>query len=105
VALVVFLRGVNVRGHRIFRPTKLAEGQKHLGAVNIGAAGALVIRRPVTQAHARTEVARKLPFDRFCMRLLNTFCLEPAIMRIPQPHPYFHAYNFIGSPSLIVAGF
>jgi uncharacterized protein (DUF1697 family) len=62
VALVVFLRGVNVGGHRTFRPTKLAEALKHLGAVNIGAAGTLVIRQPMTQAQARAEVARNLPF-------------------------------------------
>jgi uncharacterized protein (DUF1697 family) len=62
MALVVFLRGVNVGGHRTFRPTKLAEALKHLGAVNIGAAGTLVLRRPMTQAQARAEVARKLPF-------------------------------------------
>jgi uncharacterized protein (DUF1697 family) len=62
VALVVFLRGVNVGGHKSFRPTKLAEALKHLGAVNIGAAGTLVIRQPMTQAQARAEVARRLPF-------------------------------------------
>ncbi len=62
VALVVFLRGVNVGGHRTFRPTRLAEALKHLGAVNIGAAGTLVIRRAMTQAKARAAVARKLPF-------------------------------------------
>ena len=62
MALVVFLRGVNVGGHRTFRPTRLAEALRHLGAVNIGAAGTLVIRQPMTQAEARAEVARKLPF-------------------------------------------
>ena len=62
MALVVFLRGINVGGHRTFRPTKLAEALKHLGAVNIGAAGTLIIRRSMTQAEARAEVARKLPF-------------------------------------------
>ena len=62
MALVVFLRGINVGGHRTFRPTKLAESLKHLGAVNIGAAGTLVLRHPMTQAQARAEVARKLPF-------------------------------------------
>ena len=62
MALVVFLRGVNVGGHRTIRPTKLAEALKHLGAVNIGAAGTLVIRQPMTQAQARAEVARTLPF-------------------------------------------
>jgi uncharacterized protein (DUF1697 family) len=63
VALVVLLRGVNVGGHRTFRPATLAEQLKHLDAVNIGAAGTLVIRRPVTRAQLRAELARRLPFD------------------------------------------
>jgi uncharacterized protein (DUF1697 family) len=63
VALVVLLRGVNVGGHRTFRPTTLAEQLKHLDAVNIGAAGTLVIRRPVTRAQLRAELTRRLPFD------------------------------------------
>jgi uncharacterized protein (DUF1697 family) len=63
VAHVVLLRGVNVGGHRTFRPTTLAEQLKHLDAVNIGAAGTLVIRQPVTQAQLRAELARRLPFD------------------------------------------
>jgi uncharacterized protein (DUF1697 family) len=63
VALVVLLRGVNVGGHRIFRPTTLTENLKHLGAVNIGAAGTFVIRRPVTQTQLRAELALRLPFD------------------------------------------
>ena len=63
MALVVLLRGVNVCGHRTFRPTTLAEQLKHLGAVNIGAAGTLVIREPVTRAQLRAELARSLPFD------------------------------------------
>jgi len=63
MALVVFLRGVNVGGHRTFRPTTLAEQLKHLDAVNIGAAGTFVIRRPVTQAQLRAELARRLHFD------------------------------------------
>ena len=62
VALVVFLRGVNVGGHRTFRPTKLAAALKHLGVINIGSAGTLVIRYPMTQTQARAEVARRLPF-------------------------------------------
>jgi uncharacterized protein (DUF1697 family) len=63
VALVVLLRGVNVGGHRTFRPTTLAEQLKHLDAINIGAAGTFVIRRPVTRAQLRAEFARRLPFD------------------------------------------
>jgi len=63
VALVVLLRGVNVGGHRTFRPSRLAEELKHLEAVNIGAAGTFVIRRPVSRAQLRGEFARRLPFD------------------------------------------
>ena len=63
VALVVLLRGVNVGGHRTFRPTTLAEQLKHLGGVNIGTAGTFVIRRPVTRAQLRAELASRLPFD------------------------------------------
>jgi uncharacterized protein (DUF1697 family) len=63
VALVVRLKGVNVGGHRTFRPAALAERLKHLDAVNIGAAGTFVIRRPVTRAQLRADLARRLPFD------------------------------------------
>jgi uncharacterized protein (DUF1697 family) len=63
VALVVLLRGVNVGGHRTFRPTTLIGQLKHLDAVNIGAAGTFVIRQPITQARLRAELARRLPFE------------------------------------------
>lgn len=63
MALVVFLRGVNVGGHRTFRPTVLAKELAHLDAVNIGAAGTFVIRQPVTRALLRAELACRLPFD------------------------------------------
>ena len=62
MALVVLLRGVNVGGHKTFRPTTLAEQLRHLGAVNIGAAGTFVIRQPVSRAQLRVEFARRLPF-------------------------------------------
>jgi len=85
---VVLLRGVNVGGHRTFRPATLAERLKHLGAVNIGAAGTFVIRRPVTRTHLRAELARRLPFDaeilicqgREIVRLMsgNHFAEEPV---------------------------
>ena len=57
------MRGVNVGGHRTFRPAALAKQLRHLDAVNIGAAGTFVIRQPVTRAQLRTELARRLPFD------------------------------------------
>lgn len=63
MALVVLLKGVNVGGHRTFRPTTLARQLKHLDAVNIGAAGTFVVRRPVARAHLRAELVRRLPFE------------------------------------------
>ena len=63
MALVVLLRGVNVGGHRTFRPATLTKQLKHLGAVNIGAAGTFVIRRPVTRAQLRAELMSRLPFN------------------------------------------
>jgi uncharacterized protein (DUF1697 family) len=62
-ALVVLLRGVNVGGHRNFRPAMLARDLADLDVVNIGAAGTFVVRRPVTQTRLRAELARRLPFD------------------------------------------
>jgi uncharacterized protein (DUF1697 family) len=63
MALVVFLRGVNVGGHRTFRPSILAQQLKHYDAVNVGAAGTFVIRRPANQAELRAELQRRLPFE------------------------------------------
>jgi uncharacterized protein (DUF1697 family) len=63
VALVVLLRGVNVGGHRTFRPTTLTAQLKHLRAVNIGAAGTFVIHETVGRAQLRDEFARRLPFE------------------------------------------
>jgi uncharacterized protein (DUF1697 family) len=63
LALVVLLRGVNVGGHRTLRPKVLAEQLSHLDAVNIGAAGTFVIRKPVARARLRAELERRLPFE------------------------------------------
>ena len=63
MALVVFLRGVNVGGHRIFRPSILAQQLKRYDAVNVGAAGTFVIRKAATQAELRAELQDLLPFE------------------------------------------
>src|SRR5262245_41764599 len=63
MALVAFLRGVNVGGHRTFRPSILAQQLKHYDAVNVGAAGTFVIRKPAKQAELRAELQRRLPFE------------------------------------------
>jgi len=85
MALVALLRGVNVGGHRTFRPTMLGEQLKHLDAVNIGAAGTLVIRQPVTRAQLRAELARRLPFDAEIM-----ICQGREIVRLMSQNPFTH---------------
>ena len=83
MALVVLLRGVNVGGHRTFRPAALAKQLKHLDAVNIGAAGTFVIRRRVTRAQLRAELAARLPFSTEIM-----ICDGREILRL-MSHSYF----------------
>lgn len=83
MALVVFLRGVNVGGHRTFRPSTLAEQLRHLGAVNLGAAGTFVIRQPVSRAQLRVEFARRLPFDAEIM-----ICQGREIARLVSCHVF-----------------
>src|ERR1700730_1552365 len=63
MALVVFLRGVNVGGHRTFRPSLLARELSDYGVVNVGAAGTFVVRKPGSKAKFRAALLRKLPFE------------------------------------------
>jgi uncharacterized protein (DUF1697 family) len=63
MALIVFFRGINVGGHRAFRPSVLAKELGMYDAVNVGAAGTLVIRKPGSRAKFLAELRRKLPFE------------------------------------------
>lgn len=63
IALVVFLRGVNVGGNRVFRPAALPAKLPELDLVNIGAAGTFVVRRRVPRAGLRDALRRQLPFE------------------------------------------
>jgi uncharacterized protein (DUF1697 family) len=63
MACVVFLRGVNVGGHRTFRPSVLASEMAGFGIVNVGAAGTFVVQKPISQAELRRELCRRLPFE------------------------------------------
>jgi uncharacterized protein (DUF1697 family) len=62
MALIVFLRGVNVGGHRTFRPTILARELSDYDVINVGAAGTFVVRKPGSRTTFRTALLRKLPF-------------------------------------------
>lgn len=61
--LVVFLRGVNVGGHRRFRPSLLAGDLRRYEVVNVGAAGTFVVRNPGSRNAFRAALLRKLPLE------------------------------------------
>ena len=88
MALVVFLKGVNVGGHRKVRPSEIARQLKRYDVVNIGAAGTFVVRKPVSQTKLRDELTRRLPFAAEIM--IST---GDSILRLAAADP------FIGEPA------
>jgi uncharacterized protein (DUF1697 family) len=88
MALVVFLRGVNVGGHRTFRPSALAKSLADHDVVNVGAAGTFVVRKPKSQAIFRAALMRALPFVTDI-----AICDGRAIVELVEDDP------FVGQPS------
>jgi uncharacterized protein (DUF1697 family) len=88
MALIVFLRGVNVGGHRTFRPSILARELSDYDVVNVGAAGTFVVRKPGSRAKFRAALLRKLPFaaevlmcggnDLIRLETKNPFAAKPS---------------------------
>lgn len=63
MALIVFLRGVNVGGRRTFRPSMPAKELSDYDVINVGAAGTFVVRKPGPRAKFRAELRWRLPFE------------------------------------------
>ena len=83
MALVVFIRGVNVGGHRTFRPSVLARGLSDYGVVNVGAAGTFVVRKPSSRAKFRAALLRKLPFEAAVV-----LCDGHDLVRLEMENPF-----------------
>lgn len=83
MALVVFLRGVNVGGHRTFRPSALAAQMQAFGVVNVGAAGTFIARRPTSRAELRAEFLQRLPFKPQVL-----ICDAREVLRIASSDPF-----------------
>jgi len=83
MALVVFLRGVNVGGHRTFRPSILARELSGYDVLNVGAAGTFVVRKPGSRAKFRTALLRKLPFEAEIV-----LCEGRDLMRLEMENPF-----------------
>jgi uncharacterized protein (DUF1697 family) len=83
MTLVVFLRGVNVGGHRTFRPSILARELSDYDVQNVGAAGTFVVRKPGSRAKFRTALLRKLPFEAEIV-----LCEGRDLMRLEMENPF-----------------
>jgi uncharacterized protein (DUF1697 family) len=83
MALVVLLKGINVGGHRTFRPSILAKQLKPFDVVNVGATGTFVVRKPVSQAKLRAAIVRRLPFDANVM-----ICRGSDVLRLAAADPF-----------------
>src|SRR5262249_5817121 len=81
--LVVFLKGVNVGGHKTCRPSMVAKKLAKYGVINLGAAGTLVVGQPITEAMLRTELRRCLPFKTEAM-----ICTGDDILRLVSREPF-----------------
>jgi uncharacterized protein (DUF1697 family) len=83
MALVVFFRGINVGGHRAFRPSVLAKELGIYDAVNVGAAGTLVVRKPGLRGKFLAELRRRLPFE-----ATIAICDGRDLIRLEMDNPF-----------------
>ena len=79
----MFLRGVNVGGHRTFRPSILAQQLSGYDVLNVGAAGTFVVRKPGSRAKFRAALLRKLPFEAEIV-----LCEGRDLMRLETENPF-----------------
>jgi uncharacterized protein (DUF1697 family) len=83
MALVVFVRGVNVGGHKAFRPSVVAQEMADLEATSVGAAGTFAIRKRVGVVAVQAEFGRRLPFEAELM-----ICQAREILELAAAAPF-----------------
>ncbi|HXY06810.1 MAG TPA: hypothetical protein VEI52_03065 [Terriglobales bacterium] len=83
MALVVFLRGVNVGGHRTFRPSVVARELSDYDVANVGAAGTFVVGKPGSRTKFRAALLPKLPFETEVV-----LCEGRDLMRLEVENPF-----------------
>lgn len=102
MASVVFMRGVNVGGHKAFKPSELAGRLAALGVKSIGAAGTFVVRADATEADVRSRFLKQVPFETELMicsekDLAELVALEPfAAKALPKSDGRF--VSVVGEP-------
>jgi uncharacterized protein (DUF1697 family) len=83
MALVAFLKGINVGGHRRFRPSALAKELEYLDVVNIGAAGTFVVRSSITEQDLRSAIVSRASLATDVM-----ICTASEILGLISDHPF-----------------
>jgi uncharacterized protein (DUF1697 family) len=91
MALIVFFRGINVGGHRRFRPSTLARELSAYDVVNVGAAGTLIVRKPRPRAKFLAELRQKLPFEAEV-----AFCDGSDLLRLENENPFGAEASHLG---------
>jgi uncharacterized protein (DUF1697 family) len=83
MALIVFLRGVNVGGHRTFRPSVLARKLSVYDVENVGAAGTFVVWKPGPRRKFHSELLKNIPFEAHA-----AFCKDLDLVRLTMDDPF-----------------
>lgn len=83
MALIVFLRGINVGGHRRLRPTILARQLADYDIVSLGTAGTFVVQNPGATADLRKAFLDNLPFNAEII-----LCREREILNLVAANPF-----------------
>ena len=85
MALLVFLRGMNVGGHRRLRPAALARELAAYDVVNVGAAGTFVVRSSGRRGTFLAELRRRLPGT-----TVVAWCESRELVSLANEEPFRH---------------
>src|SRR5437660_11501994 len=83
MALVVFMRAVNVGGYQKFQPAALAKKLAELDVVNIGAAGTFVVRARVSEKALRKKLLAEMGFEPAMM-----VCAAEDVIELVKSKPF-----------------
>jgi len=83
VSSVVFMRGVNVGGHKAFQPSRLAHEMAALRVASIGAAGTFIVHAGADEGTIRKAFQKHLPFEAQLM-----ICPARALMDLVKLDPF-----------------
>ena len=87
MALVVFLRAINVGGANLCKPAQLAKQLKNFDVVNIGAVGTFVVRGKVNESALRKQMGAQLA-KTFKIKCEIMIASGNALLKIASKAPF-----------------